>query len=212
MLLHSSLFSVKHIRITGNQVTSEQAILAASGLAGHPALIDVNAVVIERAIDRLPWVDAATLGRSWPDAVTITVTERNPVATFVLGPHLYAVLDKTGRVLSTQATRPRTLVLVSMPDVRATAGQTLQARGVALATVAAAVPESILSSINTIEESSSGVQIVLSSGAVAELGQPSELPRKMTALATLLQTSTVKLTQRMSVDLRVPDAPVVTDG
>lgn len=212
MALHSSLFSVKHVRISGNVITSEQAILAASRLASDPPIIDVNATRIDHAIEQLPWIATATLSRSWPNSVTITVTERNPVATFALGPHLYAVLDKTGRVLEMRSSKARTLVPLTIPLVRVAPGGVLDASGVALASVAAAVPESILSSIATIEESTSGVQIVLVSGAICELGQPTELAQKMTALTTLLETSSVKLTLHSSVDLRVPDAPVVTDG
>ena len=211
-LLHSSLLSVKHVRISGNVMTSDQEILTASRLSSRPPLIDVNAAKIDRAIEQLPWIKQATLQRSWPDSVAITVTERNPVATFALGAHIFAVLDKTGRVLEMVPSKARNLVPLSIPDVRPAPGETLNARGVALASVAAAVPESILSSISTVEVSPSGVQILLVSGAICELGQPTELAQKMTALATLLETPSVKLTLHSSVDLRVPEAPVVTDG
>jgi hypothetical protein len=97
-----------------------------------------------------------------------------------------------------------------MPAASLVAGSRLNARGVALAKVAAAVPVPVLAKIRALQESSVGVEIRLQSGALVELGQASELAQKMGALDTLLSTPSVVLGARSSVDLRVPDAPVVT--
>ena len=210
LIAHMSLLSVRHVHISGDKMTSEQAILVASGLGTHPPLIDINIGEIAASIKRLPWIDTVSVARSWPDSVTIAVTERNPVAALPETKSSVAIVDATGRVLEFVAHEPKNLVPLVMPAAPLIAGSRLNAKGVALAKVAAAVPISILGKIHALQESSVGVEITLQSGTLVELGQASELAQKMVALDTLLSTPSVVLGPRSSVDLRVPDAPVVT--
>ena len=210
LIAHSSLLSARHVHVVGNKMTSEQAILSASGLGTHPPLIDINSGAIAASIERLPWIASAVVARSWPDGVSITVTERNPVASIPEGKSGFAIIDSTGRVLAFVRAKPRSLVPLSVPLRPLVAGSKLDAAGVALARVAAAVPESILSNIAAVQESSLGVEITLRSGTLVEFGQATELAAKMVALDTLLSTPSVVLGAKSSVDLRVPDAPVVT--
>jgi cell division protein FtsQ len=212
LTLHSSLFSVRHVVIKGNTMTTSQEILGVSGLERHPPLIDVSTARIVSAIERLPWIDDATVSRAWPDAIDISVTERNPVADFAIGAHRFAIVDATGRVLATDTVEQKNLVAMTFASTSTIPGSILNASGVALSQVAASVPVSMLGSISTVEESTSGVEMVLRSGTIVEIGQASELRQKMTALATLLATSTVTLGAHSSVDLRVPDSPVVTSS
>ena len=207
---HSSLLSARHVRISGNVMTPAQEILAASGLETHPPLIDVSISRVVAGIDKLPWIERVRVARDWPDSVSITVTERNPVAVLVLSPRRAAVLDATGRVLEFAASVPKNLVPIAAPGDPVSAGAWLGPPGATLARVAAAVPASVLSSIAELKESALGVEVALRSGAVADLGRATGLAAKMVALATLLQTPTVVLGPRSSIDLRVPEAPVVT--
>lgn len=210
LIAHSPLLSVRHVHVVGNHMTSEQAILQASGLSTHPPLIDINSSAIVNSIEGLPWIDTVLVARSWPDSVTVTVTERDPVAWVAEGKANYAVVDATGRVLEFVRAMPKNLVPISLPVTLSAAGTRLDANGSTLAKVAATVPESILSAIEAVQVGSLGVEITLRSGALVELGQATELSQKMVALDTLLSTPRVTLGAHSSVDLRVPDAPVVT--
>jgi len=208
--LHSSLFSVRHVSILGNSETTDQQILAASGLEKHPALINLSIAADEAAIERLPWINQADVRRNWPDSATVVVTERDPVATYRVAKAEFGLVDQTGRLLAIERLAPRGLVPIRVGALAITPGASLPAVDAALARVAAAVPLSILSSLTRIEAAPTGVVIVLRSGATAELGQASDLAAKMTALATMLATPSVVLGTHSSIDLRVPDAPVVT--
>jgi cell division protein FtsQ len=211
-VLHSSLFAARHVTIVGNTETTDQQVLDASGMLVHPALLNIDVARDEAAIERLPWIDTAVLHREWPDSVLITVTERNPVAKFALIGHRYGVVDDTGRLLEISSAPPGGLVLVRIPTTTLSPGQSLPRADALLAVVAAAVPVSILHAIRTVEGTSTGVVILLRSGAEAELGQASDLSAKMTALATMLATPSVVLGAHSLIDLRVPDAPVVTSS
>jgi cell division protein FtsQ len=210
--LHSSLFAARHVTIAGNLETTDQQILDASGLLAHPALLDIDVARGEAAIERLPWIDTALLHRDWPDSVLITVTERNPVANFALRAHRYGVVDETGRLLEISASPPKGLVLLRVPTIAIAPGQSLPRVDALLALVASSVPVSILDAIRIVQSTSTGVVVVLGSGAKAELGQASDLAAKMTALATMLATPSVVLGAHSLIDLRVPDAPVVTSS
>jgi cell division protein FtsQ len=210
--LHSSLFSARHVSIVGNQATTDQQILDASGMLAHPALLDIAVARDEAAIEQLPWIEKAVLHREWPDSVLITVTERNPVAKFSDGADLFGVLDETGRLLEISSSPPRGLVLLKIPETTVVPGRSLPRADAVLALVASAVPESILHEVRTLEPTVTGAVVVLRSGATAELGQAADLVAKMTALATMLATPSVVLSAHSSIDLRVPDAPVVTSS
>ena len=56
--LHSSLFSARHVTIVGNQATTDQQILDASGMLAHPALLNIDVARDEAAIEQLPWIDS----------------------------------------------------------------------------------------------------------------------------------------------------------
>ncbi|HEY5274682.1 MAG TPA: FtsQ-type POTRA domain-containing protein [Acidimicrobiales bacterium] len=211
--LHSSLFAARHVTIVGNQATTDQQILDASGMLAHPALLNIDVAREQSSIERLPFIDTAVIHREWPDSVLITVTERNPVATFSVSAHLFGVVDETGRLLEISSAPPTGLVPLVIPGLTSlTPGHSLPRADALLALVASAVPESILRAIATVEGTSTGVVVQLRSGAKAELGQATDLVAKMTALATMLATPSVVLGAHSSIDLRVPDAPVVTSS
>jgi cell division protein FtsQ len=210
--LHSSLFSVRHVTILGNSETTDQQVLVASGLDKHPALINLSITADEAAIERLPWINQADIRRNWPDSATVVVTERNPVATYRVGKVRFGLVDETGRLLAIVRRAPHGLVPIRVGSLTIRPGASLPAVDAALARVAAAVPVSILTSLLRVEAAPTGVVMVLRSGATAELGQASDLAAKMTALATMLATPSVVLGPHSSIDLRVPDAPVVTSS
>jgi cell division protein FtsQ len=210
--LHSSLFSARHVTVVGNQQTTDQQILVASGMLAHPPLLNIDVGRDEAAIEQLPWIEKAVLDLKWPDSVLITVTERNPVASFDDGAHLFGVVDETGRLLEISSSPPRGLVPLRIPKSALAPGAWLPRADAVLALVASAVPESIFHEIRTLEATSTGAVVVLRSGARAELGQATDLAAKMTALATMLATPSVVLGAHSSIDLRVPDAPVVTSS
>lgn len=72
----SPLLAAAEVRVSGtNILTPEQVVQAAAIPLGGPlALVDV-AGAEQRVRDTLPAVASAKVGRAWPDAVTVEVTE-----------------------------------------------------------------------------------------------------------------------------------------
>lgn len=208
--LHSSLFSARHVTVTGEVATPPSRILQVSGLSTNPPLLDLNTAKAAAAIEQLPWIERATVTRDWPDGATVSVVERRAVASWTVRKGDVLLLDASGRVLEVTTAAPAGLVPVLLGGPVEPPGATLPAADVAVTRVAAEVPLSILHSIVEVEVGPTGVTIGLTSGAVAELGQATDLSAKMVALATLLATPSVVLGPHQSVDLRVPEAPVVS--
>lgn len=205
-LSHTSLLSAKVVTVTGAAHTGDAAVLSASGLAGHPPMVDVDAGQAVRRIEALPWVATATVSLDWPDGVRVRVRERTAVAVVADGAG-WGELDRTGRVLATAPTPPAGLPhLVSGPKP-GQPGTTLAGARPSLA-VAAALPVAFGFLVTAVSRSpGGGVDLALSDGIGVVLGAPSELPAKFEDVASLLAGA--GLSPGSVIDVSVPDTPLV---
>lgn len=91
------VFKVQEIRVSGNVATTPADIEQASGIHKGSNLARVDVAGAARQVASLPWVQRATVQRSWPSAVAVEVTERQAVAYAKRsdGPHL---IDAEGKV------------------------------------------------------------------------------------------------------------------
>ena len=104
LLLHTSLFQAKTLRVEGSAHEPAGLIVAASGITTQTPLISIDTASAATGIEALPWVKTASVELHWPSSVVIAVTQRTPVAV-MHAPNRHALIDPTGRVLA----RPRTL-------------------------------------------------------------------------------------------------------
>lgn len=206
-LVHSSFFGARHVVVTGEDHTSRAAVIRAAGLSGAPPLVDLDAAVIARKVERLPWVDHARVSVSWPWDVTIRVTERVPVAAVQLGAGRFAVSDRTGRVLEVVSGRPVSLPLLAGVARVPPPGRKLSVAARALTAAAAAMPESMVRETSALRLGSDGVEVVLADGLVGLVGAPDMLTAKFVSLATVLAHG--GLAGIGTIDVRVPAAPVL---
>jgi cell division protein FtsQ len=209
--LHSPLLAMRRVVLVGAAHESRAAVLATSGLVGHPPLIDVDPGAAATRLLRLPYVATATVERSWPSAVRVVITERQPVAFSALGSDKVALLDATGRILADAVSPPAGLVsVVGIGGLPAPGGEVGPAAAAVLAAVAA-LPASLLAEVSDFGRSASnGIVLQLAHGPLVILGTSSDLSEKYVALVTLARSATTPLAAAKTVDLRVPDAPVLT--
>lgn len=208
-VLHSSLFAARKVAISGMTHTTRAEIMAVSGLGRRPPLIDVNSAMDEAAIDRLPWVASSSVARHWPDGIKVAIVERHAVAELADGGAGYALVDLSGRVLEKVATRVGGLALVTGAGDVPAPGAFLPRSRRAVVEAAGAVPVSLLSRVASLTSTAtSGVVVQIAHGPQALLGASTDLREKMVALATVIER--VPLTGIVTIDLRVPTAPVLT--
>jgi len=191
--------------------TPVATVLAVAGLAGHPPLVDVNPGLDSRRIEQLPWIANAIVERRWPDSVTVVVTERVPVATLPAEGGGVAVVDRSGRVLERETQAPAGTVALLVAAKAGPPGSVLPVGATGALDVARSLPGSLLSRVRVVSsEPGGGVNLGLAGGQQVVLGSPSKLDEKFEALESLLAANV--LTGPASVDLTVPDQPIVTAG
>lgn len=95
-LLFVPMFQVSAVRVEGNVHTAAEDIETASGVALGTPVVRVNTHQAAQNVAALPWVAKVNVDRSFPDAVTVRVEERQAAlfAHRADGPHLF---DATGR-------------------------------------------------------------------------------------------------------------------
>lgn len=210
-LTRSPLLDVDYVDVRGAEQTPRAGLLAATGLSGHPLMVEVHAGRVVRRAEALPWVETATVRRQWPGTVRLDVTERVPVAVVpVDAGRRWAVADATGRILSIGTTRPAGLpVIGNVADV-GRPGASIARDAASSLQVAAALPPPLLARVADVATGSGGeVELQLTgAGGVVRLGLPEGLDVKFGALATLLERA--DLTKVQVIDVRVPRAPVLT--
>ena len=206
-LVHSSLFGARHVEITGSAHVARPEVVAVAGLEGAPPLVDLSPAAIARRLERLPWVETASVSLSWPTTVRIAIVPRTPVAALRAGAG-WAVVDPTGRVLEDVASRPSSLPVVSTGGAAVPPpGDSLPPSVAALARVAAVMPESMVPEVSAVTLGRGGIVLQLANRMRALLGNTSLLQDKFVALKTVLVRA--DLSGISVIDLRVPSAPVL---
>jgi len=121
LVFFSSVVTVRDVSVRGNQTLSSYRVAAVAKAPMGTQLARVDLAAIQARIETLPAVKSASVSRSWPHTIAITITERTPVAVVDRGAGLQAV-DSEGVLFGHYTTRPADLPLVHTdPDVKADA-------------------------------------------------------------------------------------------
>jgi cell division protein FtsQ len=210
-VLHSPILAMRRVVIVGATEETSAAVLDTAGLVGHPPLIDIDPGLAATRLARLPYVARATVERVWPTEVRIVITERQPVAfTTLVGGHV-ALFDRTGRVLADDAAPPSGLLPVTGIGAVPQPGAQLSPPATAVLEAVGALPASLVARVGAFSETpADGIELQISGGPLVVLGTSAQLREKYVALVTLARSAAASLAAAKTVDLRVPDAPVLT--
>lgn len=227
--IHSPLFAAKHVRVTGAVHTPTQAITDAAGLSTHPPLVDINAVVAEQKVERLPWILRASVAVAWPDSVTIEVTERKPVAGLEVSgsanrtgtddSRSWALVDDSGRILGYVSSLPAGLLPVDVPLEAGSPGTQLPVVDQWGIDVAGSIPTALSGRVKSIDVSSASasgdgtagagtVTLALTGQMTAVLGPPVELAAKYEALESMFDSASLQTGD--VIDVTVPEEPTIS--
>ncbi len=211
-LLHTPPFEAKIITITGDHPnTTTQAIEAAAGVTHHPPLISVDPGPVAARVETLPFIASAQVTRHWPDAVTIAVTERIPVATMSGPSTQWSTLDGNGRTLAVTPARPALPVLVvtaKEPVAPAPVGADMASAADPGLMVARTLPPAFVAQVDSITVAADGtVSLALTSGLVVLLGTVNDLPAKYEDVAAIIAHASLRSAH--TIDVTVPQSPTV---
>ena len=95
-------FTIDQVRISGHRETSDSAFLGAMSIEPGSSLLAFDVAVARSRILELPWVEAATVQKLYPDAIDVIVTERPPFARWFDGERMFLVA-RDGTVITDEA-------------------------------------------------------------------------------------------------------------
>lgn len=206
-ITRSALLDVDRVVVRGAASTTSADISRAGGLTGRPQLADLEPDEIALALERLPWVERASVERHWPSTVDVEIIERLPIATLAAEGGGWALVDRTGRVLAVQDADPQELAQVVAPAAPGPGRQVHPAAQAGLAVVEAlpAALSQLLETVTVAEDET--IVLGLKSTPTVTFGRAEQVRPKLVALSTLL--ARVDLRGVKGIDVRVPAAPVL---
>jgi cell division protein FtsQ len=187
-LLGSKLLVVRSIVVNGNHLVPASQVRTAAGISPKLPMIRVDTQAVAHRVEGITQVKSATVTKSWPDRIVITVKERTPaLAVRVQGTSKFDLIDQSGVVVRSVSTQP-----AGMPVFQATvAPDSLRGNpGVAAAVaVLHELPASLAKSVAAVAAPGArSVKLGLSNGITIEWGGTGEAKQKTAELAILMRT------------------------
>lgn len=193
----SDAFAAQRVTVQGNrELTAGQVSDAAEVPLGLPlARQDLNAIA-QRATT-IPAVESAVVARDWPDAVAITIVEREPLLA-VRQPGSYVVIDRLGVAYETRAAIPKGAVEASVNP-----GDIPLLRDVGV--VAAALSPGLRTKVARISATTrDNIAVTMKSGVQVTWGGAADSALKAQVVTTLMKRKDVRL-----IDVSSPHNPAV---
>jgi cell division protein FtsQ len=205
-VLHRSFLAVRHIDVMGAHHETTEAVLAASGLEGHPAMIDVHSSDVAAKLRIFPWVDTATVSRSWPSTVSIHIHEHHVVGVTSSGNRGVQLISEAGTDLGAAPLSMSAVRLVADPS---TSNWVYATWGRPAVVVASSLPVAFRDQVYAIHVSRQGaVTLQLTSPVTFFIGDTSNLHAKYLAIASVIAHATLVPGDR--VDVSVPTAVTIS--
>lgn len=190
LLFFSSVFGFEKVVIKGADTATVKAINEQAIPDGSP-LISLDIGAIRDRVEKLPMVQSATVSRSWPQSITITIVPRVPVAVVTV-PGGYSNIDANGVVFGSRSSAG------NLPVIQLSGKVDLTARKSA-ALVAGSLPTEILHQVQSISvRTMDDIVLNLKGGRRVEWGSPADSETK-SRIATVLLNRGSKV-----VDVSVP--------
>jgi cell division protein FtsQ len=195
LVFFSSVVTVRDVSVHGNQTMSSVRVEAVAKAPMGQQLARVDLAAIQARVESLPAVKSASVSRSWPHTIAISVTERTPVAVVDRGARLQAV-DDDGVLFGSYAHPPDDLPLIATaPDVKSEALAEA-------ARVVTSLRADIAGDVDQVEvESVDRIRLHLSGGRTVMWGSAEQSAEKAAVLAVLLKQP------GHEIDVSVPGRP-----
>jgi cell division protein FtsQ len=97
-LLELAGLGITQVSLTGHRFTVDSDVFDALGLGQAHTMLGFDSRAAQDRIERLPWVERASVERVLPDRLEVRISERSPAAVWRLGDRHF-LIDKSGRVL-----------------------------------------------------------------------------------------------------------------
>ncbi|TWD27137.1 cell division protein FtsQ [Streptomyces sp. T12] len=210
LLYGSDLVRVERVSVSGTDVLTPGQVREAADVPLGEQLVSVDTGEIEkRAAEKLPRIDTIDVTRSWPDEITLNVTERTPVLLVHQGGKFVEV-DDDGVRFATVDKAPKGVPALEL-DISRTGSAAASHRRFGedrlvreAVRVAGAVPESLLPDTRSVKvRSYDDISLELTDGRTVDWGSSEKGKRKGRALTALMKAEP----GARHFDVSVPSAP-----
>ena len=207
LLTRSAALDVDRVAVTGTVRTDPAAIAAASGIAPGTPLLGLD---LDQALARVqaePWVRSATIDRTWSGVVSISIVEREPVATINAGAGGWLQVDAERRVVAATPDPPA-LPIIDGVGVASVGGE-LAPDAQAAIDVARALTPGLRTRVAVVDGSDPrAIELTLQPTGTVHFGPATALDERIRSLQTVF--AQVDLLCLDTIDLQVPDTAVLT--
>ncbi len=208
-LSQSSFLDVDEVKIVGAVRTDVESILETSGLSRGDPLLGLGLTEARSRIVELPWVKSVRSERSWSGEVTLSISERTPVAAIAV-PGAWSTVDEDGRVLELSSEQPRGVAAVEGVWMEQPApGDWLDLTYLKDPLMAAgAMNEVLQSAVRAVVVSPEGLILDLNIPGYVLLKEGRNIEEKMSTVEAFLTQVDLECLDRL--DVRATTAPVLT--
>jgi cell division protein FtsQ len=196
LVLAPKLLVVRSVVVSGNHLVSVSQVRAAADIVPKTQMLHVDTSAAAGRVEGINQIQSATVSKSWPNRIVITVHERTPALAVASGlaqgteADGYDLIDKAGVVVRSVKTRP-----AGMPVFQtSTAANGLRGNPAvgAAVTVLHELPASLARAVSTVSATDAdNVRIGLSNGVTIVWGDTSRAQQKSTEITVLMQTTHV---------------------
>jgi cell division protein FtsQ len=193
VVLAPKLLVVKSVVVNGNHLVSASQVRAAADIPLKAQMLHVDTAAAAERVVGINQIKSATVSKSWPSRIVITVHERTPALAVAsgltqgTGAAGYDLIDQAGVVVQSVKSRP-----AGMP-VYQTSAAASSLRGnpavAAAVTVLHELPASLARTVTAVSASDADdVKLGLSNGVTIVWGDTSRAQQKSTEIMVLMRT------------------------
>lgn len=201
---NSVLFELRTLRVSGNSHVSPEDVARMGGLTEHTNVLWFSSSVVERSLERNPWILSARISRVLPSVIAVAIEERVPVAILTPGRWLVAA---DGTVLAS-ADGATGLPEVTVAETGLRVGLRLLTPPPEL-TMLGSLPSGLLRNVASVAGQSGNLTLTLRSGVTVIYGDASRATEKARALQSVLTWTSRNGVHPAYVDVRAPTTPAL---
>jgi cell division protein FtsQ len=110
-LLGSRLLVVRSVAVSGTRLVPKSEVAGVADVPLGTSLAQVDPAAVARRVESIRQVASATVSKSWPDGLAITVRERVPAVAVRMAGGGYDLVDPVGVIVRWARAKPATLPL-----------------------------------------------------------------------------------------------------
>lgn len=208
--LQSPIFSLREVRLSGNDHLTLDDVIAQAGLVMGTNLLEVDPRRVARSLEQSPVIAQVRVARRFPATLLIQITERRPVA-YLPAERGFWTVDAEGRILYRVETLNKPMpLLTTSPPVAPAEGHVLDEPHVLAALrFVSALSLRGLAQLAEVHAAARGIRAYTADGITVDLGLEGDMKEKAGVLETLLAKAAEGNVRITRIDVRHPRSPVV---